>query len=178
MSDVVLCGKLRPLCLKPIEHERLHPFQIRPFSVDVDVVKHMAEEMPVGQIQNHVPREFLGEILHPFGIAAQQRDVQCQRFLGAALVKILIPHASTRRTEAMEQGGFLFLFGALEETHFFVMAPVILEVASGLVDRFIRGHEDQQVFVGVAVFAQPFRKMLRKQLARVIQEDVGQVLGK
>jgi len=76
MADVVLRRKLGSSSLKPLEHKRLYPFHISALAIHVDIVKHVAQIVSVGQIQHQVLGEFFGEIFDPVRVVAEQCDVE------------------------------------------------------------------------------------------------------
>ena len=76
MADVVLRRKLGSSSREPLQHKRLDPFHISAPAVDVNIVKHMAQIVSVGQIQHQVLGEFLGEIFDPVRVVAEQCDVE------------------------------------------------------------------------------------------------------
>ena len=76
MADVVLCRKFGSSSREPLEHKRLDPFHISAPTVHVDIVKHVAQIVSVGQIQHQVLGDFLGEIFDPVRVVAEQCDVE------------------------------------------------------------------------------------------------------
>ena len=76
MADVVLCRKFGSSSREPLEHKRLDPFHISAPAVHVDIVKHMAQIVSIGQIQHQVLGEFFGEIFDPIRVVAEQCDIE------------------------------------------------------------------------------------------------------
>ena len=76
MADVVLCRKLGSSSREPLEHERLDPFHIGSLTIHVDIVKHVAQIVSIGQIQHQVLGEFIREIFNPLWVITEQCNVE------------------------------------------------------------------------------------------------------
>ena len=71
MTDVVFRRKLGSSSREPLEHKRLYPFHISALAIHVDIVKHVAQVVSVGQVQHQALGEFIGEIFDPVRIVAE-----------------------------------------------------------------------------------------------------------
>ncbi len=76
MADVVLCRKLGSSSREPLKHERLDPFHIGSLTIHVDIVKHVAQIVSIGQIQHQVLGEFDREIFNPLWVITEQCNVE------------------------------------------------------------------------------------------------------
>ena len=71
MANVVFRGKFGSSSRKPLEHKRLYMFHIGALAIHIDIVKHVAQVVSVGQVQHQVLGKFIGEIFDPVRVVAE-----------------------------------------------------------------------------------------------------------
>ena len=76
MTNVVFRRKFGSSSRKPLEHKCLYLFHIGALAIHVDIVKHVAQVVSVGQVQHQVLGKFIGEIFDPVRVVAEQCDVK------------------------------------------------------------------------------------------------------
>ena len=71
MANVVFRRKLGSSSREPLKHKRLYLFHISALAIHVDIVKHVAQVVSVGQVQHQVLGKFIGEIFDPVRVVAE-----------------------------------------------------------------------------------------------------------
>ena len=71
MADVVFRRKFGSSSREPLKHKRLYLFHISALAIHVDIVKHVAQVVSVGQVQHQVLGKFIREIFYPVRVIAE-----------------------------------------------------------------------------------------------------------
>ena len=71
MANVMFRRKFGSSSREPLEHKCLYPFHISALAIHVDIVKHVAQVVSVGQVQHQVLGKFIREIFYPVRVIAE-----------------------------------------------------------------------------------------------------------